>query len=63
MIVLKNLANEFNQDPYSLRMRLRKQFGIRRRWRWDEADPLDAHHLKEVREFLKKAIAGDKKPS
>lgn len=63
MIVLKHLANEFNLDPYQLRMRLRKQFGIRRRWRWDPDLPEDVKHLKKVRAFLTTPIEEPKKPS
>lgn len=50
MIVLKHLANEFDIQPYKLRTMLRKKFGIRRRWRWDETT--EAKDLKKVREFL-----------
>lgn len=53
MIVLKQLAREFDMDPYALRMKLRKQFGVRRRWRWEENDP----QLKAARDFLRKTIA------
>ncbi len=49
MIVLKVLAREFDMDPYKLRGELRRKFGVRRRWRWDEED----RELKKVREFLK----------
>lgn len=56
MITLKHLAREFDVDPYQLRMKLRKHFGIRRRWRWDEATPQDKLHLSQVREFLKTSI-------
>lgn len=60
MIVLKNLARDYDIDPYALRMKLRKKFGIRRRWRWpDESDP----HLIQVREYLKKSVAPSKKTS
>lgn len=61
MIVLKHLAKEFDMDPYPLRMKLRKHFGIRRRWRWDENNPADMKSLKEVREFLGSSIAGSDK--
>lgn len=58
MIVLKNLARDYDIEPYTLRMKLRKKFGIRRRWRWpDEDDP----HLKKVREYLKESIANTRK--
>lgn len=53
MIVLKHLANEFDIDPYKLRMFLRNTFGKRRRWRWEETDP--------DLPVIKKAIADHKK--
>lgn len=61
MIVLKNLSKEFNTDPYPLRMKLRKEFGKRARWRWDEAIPQEANELKKVRDTLKKWIEGKRK--
>lgn len=59
MIVLKQLAREYDIDPYKLRAILRDEFGVRRRWRWEEDEP----DLKKVRAFLKKAIATQPKPS
>lgn len=56
MIVLKHLANEYNLDPYKLRMMLRDKFGKRRRWRWDTANPQDKADLQNVEAFLKDAI-------
>lgn len=58
MIVLKQLAREFDVDPYKLRMMLRTEFGVRRRWRWEEED----QDLKKVRVFLKKTVASAHKP-
>lgn len=58
MIVLKQLAREFDMDPYKLRMTLRNEFGVRRRWRWEEEDP----DLKKVRAFLKKSVVITHKP-
>ena len=58
MIVLKQLAREFDMDPYKLRMTLRNEFGVRRRWRWEEEDP----DLKKVRAFLKKSVVIAHKP-
>lgn len=57
MIVLKHLSAEFDIDPYKLRTMLRTKFGLRRRWRWEEDDPM----LKKVREFLKSSVADDHK--
>jgi len=54
MIVLKNLARDFDMDPYRLRQLLRTQFGKRRRWRWNPDIPEDQAALKEVRDFLDK---------
>lgn len=54
MIVLKHLANEFNQDPYKLRQLLRSKFGKRRRWRWDPIT--EAKELEKVRKFLKSSL-------
>lgn len=49
MITLKHLAREFSLDNlFQLRIRLRKQFGKRRRWRWEKDDP----QLEQVRTFL-----------
>lgn len=63
MIVLKHLARDFDIDPYALRMKLRKHFGIRRRWRWDPDKPEDQAHLEKVRKFLTDAIADAKRKS
>lgn len=62
MIVLKHLANEFDIDPYPLRMKLRRKFGKRRRWRWDPNNADDAKQLKAVRDFLRTSIADKSKP-
>ena len=51
MIVLKELAREFELDPYKVRMLLRTKFKRRpqQHWRWEDNDP----ELKVVREVLK----------
>lgn len=52
MIVLKNLAREFNADTRRLRAQLRPKFGNKRRWRWDEGNGDDAQELTNIRQFL-----------
>jgi len=50
MIVLKNLAREFEIDAHKLRAILREQFGQHKRWRWpDDKD----QELIKIRAFLK----------
>jgi AraC-like DNA-binding protein len=50
MIVLKDLAREFDMDPHKVRAILRDKFGEPRgrRWRWDEDD----RQLTEARKLL-----------
>lgn len=61
MIVLKNLSQEFDVDPYPMRIELRKEFGKRRRWRWDETKPKDMTELEKVKLHLKTWVAGRRK--
>lgn len=61
MIVLKHLSQEFDVDPYPLRMQLRKVFGKRSRWRWDEANKAELIELEKVRAHLKSWVATKKK--
>lgn len=57
MIVLKNLSNDYNVDPYPLRVMLRKQFGKRARWRWDENSRKEMADLKKIRTYLDTTVA------
>lgn len=61
MIVLKHLSQEFDVDPYPLRIELRKAFGTKRRWRWDDTKPKDVAELALVKSHLKTWIETKKK--
>ena len=52
MVVLKDLAREFDMDPHKIRLILRQKMGYPqgRRWRWEEGDP----QLEEAKKLLSK---------
>lgn len=51
MILLKHLAQKYKADPRRLRAQLRKKFGKRPRWRWENADDPE---LVQIHAYLSK---------